>query len=267
MQHRKFITISLMTFSVFLLLACNPSGSVGSGDSTPPSGESTLAVPTVESTAVPAPISSGACANPLYPVATGVTWDYILSGTVNDNFVRKINSVDISGFEDQDTFSTGVTRTGEWKCEDGALIALDPSGGSSANVQLSTASGDFTTTSMSGVTLPAAINAGDTWSQSTTLEGTVTFNTRQADATNDFTNDCTANGNEAISVAAGDFNAMKVTCQTHMVITVSIEGATVPTTIDINTVSWYAPGVGLVKALSTGNGFDTATELTSYVIP
>ena len=267
MQHRKFIATSFMTFSVFLLMACNPSGSVGSGNSTPSSGESTLAAPTAESTAVPAPISSGSCTNPLYPVAAGVTWDYTLSGTVNDTFVRKINSVDMSGFEDQDTFSTGVTRTGEWKCDNGALIALDPSGGSSANVQLSTASGDFTTSSMSGVTLPATINAGDTWSQSTTLEGTVTFNARQADATNDFTNDCTANGNEDISVAAGNFNAMKVTCQTHMVITITIEGASVPTTIDINTISWYAPGVGLVKALSTGNDFDTTTELTSYVIP
>jgi DUF3108-like len=247
MSHRKFLVILFFPLAVVMLLACNLSGAVGSG--------------------TPAASASGACTNALYPVAEGVTWNYQLSGTVNDTIVRKINSVSGSGFEDQDTFGSGTTRTGKWNCDSGALTALDPTGGSSANVQVNSSSGDFTTTAMSGVTLPATINAGDTWSQSTTLEGTVTMNGNQAPAKNEFTSHCTVNGNESVSVPAGDFSAMKVTCQTNMIITVTVAGTSIPTPINITSVSWYAPNVGMVKSTGTGQNFDTTTVLTSYTIP
>lgn len=253
MFRKSALTVSSVIIAGILLVGC---GLSGGGNSGTPSGNST-----------PAASTSGACANPLYPVAEGVTWNYTLSGTVNDTLTRKITSVSSTGFEDLDTFGNGTTRTGKWNCDNGALIALDPAAGTSANVQVNSASADFTTTSMSGVTLPAAVNAGDTWSQSTTLEGTMTVNGKQAQAKNEFTSSCTANGSENVSVPAGNFNAMKVTCQVDMTITVTVSGATVPTTLNFTTVSWYAPGAGMVQSIGTGEGFDTTTVLTGYTVP
>jgi len=267
MSRRKVLAASFFSLAAVILLACYLSGGVGSGTPAPTSEGSTSAAPSGGSTAVPAASGSGACANSLYPVVAGVTWNYQLSGTVNDTIVRKINSVSGTGFEDQDTFGSGTTRTGQWNCDAGALIALDPSAGSSANVQTNSSSGEFTTTAMSGVTLPATVNTGDAWSQSVTLEGTVTMNGAQAPAKNEFTNHCTADGNESVSVPAGDFNAMKVTCQTNMIITITIAGTSIPTPVNITSVSWYAPNVGMVKSTGTGANFDTTTVLTSYTIP
>jgi hypothetical protein len=33
------------------------------------------------------------------------------------------------------------------------------------------------------------------------------------------------------------------------------------------TTSWFAPGVGWVKSVSSGEGVDSVIELTSYSIP
>ena len=93
----------------------------------------------------------------------GATWDYKITGPVSDTFTHTILSVESDGFTEQDQFGTGVTRQGKWQCDDGNLIALNPSGGSSASVSTEGVSVDFETTAQGGVTLPASLTAGDTW--------------------------------------------------------------------------------------------------------
>lgn len=211
---------------------------------------------------------SGPCANPLYPVLAGANWTYQLTGTTNDTINRRINTVTADGFEDQDTFDSGPVRTGKWNCAAGALTALDPVGDLTATVQRGAEISSFGTTTNDGVTLPAGIEAGTTWTQTVSITGTVTVNGISDDADNNTSLSCTANGMENVVVPAGSFNAMKVTCQNSVQITVTTDLVTIPVpALEFTSENWYAPNVGLVKSVASGGGIDTTTHLLAYSIP
>ena len=218
-------------------------------------------------TATSAPAASS-CDNPYLPVVEGATWDYKLTGPIPDTYTHTILSVEDNGFTEQDTFGTGVTRQGKWQCDQGNLIALNPSGGNSANVSTEGVSVDFETKELSGVTLPASIKAGDTWSQSLTLEGTQTIGGTAYAASNQFTSDCTAKGIESVTVPAGTFDAMRVECQINMNITVALDpNNPISTPLSSTNVTWYAENIGMVKNKTSGSGLDSTIELVSYNIP
>ena len=202
------------------------------------------------------------------PIVAGAAWNYKLTGPISDTFTHSILSMESDSFVEQDVFNTGVTRQGTWNCDNGNLIALNPPSGASANVSAgNNVSVDFETKDLRGVTLPATIQAGDTWSQSLTLEGTQTINGTAFPASNQVTNDCKATGVESVTVEAGTFDAMRVECQTAMNISITMGDAPVQSTINVTGTSWYVQGVGLVKTATTGMGLDSTTELVSYNIP
>jgi len=251
---------------VLSMLACNLGKGPASSGATPAPQDAVN--PTAQAPANNSSGSSaGACANPYLPIVSGATWNYKATGIVADTFVRSIVSVEAGGFTDQDVFGKGVTRQGKWTCDNGSLVALDPSSGASASVTAKNVSVDFKTTELSGVTLPAAVKAGDTWTQNTTLEGTETINGKPIPAKNKFTNTCKADGAESVTVAAGTFNAMKVDCQTVMDISLTMQGSPINTNLTFNSTIWYAEKVGMVKTSASGTGFDSTIELTSYKIP
>jgi len=264
---RRLFPIVAVVALVFSTLACNLSAA-----STPaPATAEPSSVPPAPSE-VPSPSSpsstSGACANPLYPVAVGVSWTYSMSSTVVGNFTRSITAVNADGFTDQDVFTSGVTRTGEWKCESGSLIALQPDGGPSGVVQTSSITAEFQTTAMDGVTLPATVDTGTAWTQNFTLEGNQSINGQSVSSKNETAYSCTAGGTESVTVPAGTFNAVRVDCQTEITITISLNGVEVPTSVSTTSTSWYAPGVGMVKSDNVISGAENNTiELTAYTIP
>jgi hypothetical protein len=228
--------------------------------------------PAEDSTAAEEPQSApaGACDNPLFPVKEGATWNYNMSDSQgNHTFTRTILAVDAAGFSDQDVFSSGTVRTSQWECDHGNLISLNPGGGgSSAGISTGGETMEYTTTQLSGVTLPASVKEGDSWSQSISLEGNNTISGISTHETNDYTSTCTAGATESVSVPAGAFEALAVTCDFTMLITVEVGGASpAPMQMNVVTTSWYAPGVGWVKSVSSGEGMDTVIELTSYSIP
>lgn len=266
MKFKVFPPLIASSILMLAILACS-FGSVPSGTQVP---EPATAESEAQVTATPnAPLaeSTGACTNPYLPIVVGATWEYKLTGAVADTFTRSILSTEAGGFTDQDVFATGVTRQGKWTCENGALTALDPANGNSASVNSENVTVDFQTTAASGVTLPASPAPGDTWTQTTTLEGTETINGQQIPAKNEFSNPCTAIGMESVTVAAGTFNALRVDCVTNMNITITMSNTPIQNAITFNATSWYAEGVGLVKITATGSGFDSVTELTAYHIP
>ena len=120
---------------------------------------------------------------------------------------------------------------------------------------------------VSGVTLPATINAGDSWSQSLTLEGTQTVQGVAYPASNQMTSDCQSIGVESVTVEAGTFDAMRVECQVTMEVSMTIGETPMGTTFNLTNTNWYADGVGLVKTVTAGSGLDSTTELVSYNIP
>ena len=285
MRVRQF-WILVLVMLISASLACNaPSASTGQGTSTGatdqgnPTEAPAQANPTESLPPAPteggAPAggggsASGACANPLYPVVMGATWTYSMTGATPGNFTRSIVAVAADGFTDQDVFDAGTTRTGQWKCDSGALTALDPGSGGAptANVATSAMSADFKTTAMDGVTLPANVTAGTTWSQSFTIEGTQSINGTDVQSKNQSNYNCTAGATESVTVAAGTFDALKVDCQSDMTITITMNGVDVPTNVNTTSTTWYAPGVGQVKTVTTLSDGSTSTiELVSYTIP
>lgn len=258
--------ISITTL-VLSMLACNLGASAPTIDNAQPTQDSSVFVaPTLAATEV-TPAAPNACDNPYIPIVAGATWNYNLVGPQNDTFTRSILAVNADGFTEQDVFGVGVTRQGEWKCENGNLVALNPSGGGSASIEAEGVKVDFQTTKLEGMTLPASINPGDSWSQSLTLEGTQTINGTAYPASNQLTSTCTAVGVESITVIAGTFDAMRVDCQTTMNLSMDMGGTPIQNTLNLNASNWYAQKVGLIKSVSTGSGLDSTVELTSYSIP
>lgn len=262
MSSRHLVSFLSVIVLFAAALACSLPGSNPSSDKPGPVGE----IPSGE---VPSNTGgSAACSNPLYPVVVGASWIYKFNGAAPGDFTRSITAVNVDGFFDQDVFTSGITRTGEWKCNAGALIALDPNGGSTAAVQSSTIDSTFKTTEMDGVTLPANINLGDSWTQNFTIEGTEIIRGMAVASKNQTAYSCTAGGSESVTVVAGTFNAVRMDCQTNISITITLNGADVPTNINTTSTVWYAPGVGMVKSdnVVSGSGNNTI-ELTAYNIP
>lgn len=267
----KLKPLSFFFASIVLLasmLACNlgvPAPTDSDAAQTPETGNPQTG-PVTEAATENVPAVS-ACDNPYLPIIAGATWNYNLTGPENDTFTRSILAVNADGFTEQDVFGVGVTREGEWKCENGNLVALNPSGGGSASIEAEGVKVDFQTTALEGVTLPASIQAGDSWSQSLTLEGTQTINGTAYPASNQLTSTCTAIGIESITVIAGTFDAMRIDCQTTMNLSMDMGGTPIQNTLNLNASNWYAQKVGLVKSVSTGSGLDSVIELTSFNIP
>jgi len=245
-------------------LACNIGARnppVGGPPAQPPisiTGEATTGAENI-------PAAGGACSNPYIPIIIGAIWNYKLTGTISDTYTHSIIAADGTSFTEQDIYGTGDTREGKWNCDKGNLVALDPTGSSSANVSAKGIS--FKTTSQSGITFPADLVPGNNWSQSVTLEGTETISGTSIPAKNEATTSCTAAGKESVTVAAGTFDAMRVDCQITMTITITMQGNSIPTTVNVNSNTWYTANIGMVKSVSSGTNFNSAVELTSYSIP
>jgi hypothetical protein len=250
--------LTLIAFALMnALAACNlPSQAVA------PEGAS-LATPSQ-----PVPQTLGQCKNPLHPVIKGAEWTYSLSGITTGTFTRTITAVREDGFTDQDVYDSGVTRTGEWKCEDGTLTALSPAEGLSSMIQSGGVTAQFETTESDGMTLPAIVTPGSSWTQNFTLEGTQTVGGGSAESTGEMSYACKAADIETVSVPAGVFDSVRVGCQINATISVRMAGVEIPTEWASATTIWYARDIGMVKTENELSGVGhSSIELTSYTIP
>lgn len=257
-SHLPFVSAVLMV----ALAACAPSpgGAATPAGSASPTGTS--------APSATAPSGAGLCDNPLYPVVAGASWNYHGSGgpTGDYDFTSTITTIAEDGFVEEAAFA-GLTKTAAWKCTPAGLALLSP-GGVTGSVSTSGLTIDFTTTDYSGVTLPKIIAAGDTWTQTLTLHGESSL----ADGTSilaDGTLSSTfkAVGIESVSVPAGTFDAMRLDVETVFIIETTVAGTTVPIELHMTGSVWYAPGVGMVKNSSNGEGVATTIILTAYAIP
>jgi hypothetical protein len=201
----------------------------------------------------------GDCDHPYFPVSQGATWHYETTGNPSSTYTHSILSVGDSGFVDQYAFdSSGTTTSNQWKCEDGNLTTLTPS------VAADGETFTFTITSNSGVTIPADLRIGSSWSQELTYEQTGEVSGVEINNMNQMTTTCTATGRESVTVPAGTFEALRLECNSK--ITITIAGID-PIVIDTSSVAWYAEEVGMVKTVSTASGVESSTVLLAYQIP
>ncbi len=227
--------------------------------------------PEATSTPMPTPTATptkSACTNPLFPVVKGAQWTYGLSGISSGTFTHSITAVRPDGFTDQDVFDSGVTRTGQWKCEDGALSAINPAESLSAMIQWEDFTADYKTTGATGVTLPAVLTPGTAWSQDFTMEGSQSISGQDVPATGKVSYSCIAADTETVLVPAGALEAVRVGCQINGTISVSMLGFDVPTELTSVATIWYARGIGMVKTENEISGIGhSSIQLNSYTIP
>jgi hypothetical protein len=269
MMKNKFLFFPALIIILVAVSACGPT--VVTSTIPVPGGAEATDVPTQPPTTAPIiPSIISECDNPLYPVVVGATWTYVISGPPDSTQDRTIQEVRSDGFTDHDEFSGGTSRTGEWTCSNGDLIALNPaaSGATTASMITAGTMADFQTTSSDGMTLPAVVTEGTNWTQNMTLEGIQTFNNIEVASKLTFSNNCTGGGIESVTVAAGTFNARRVDCIGSFNITITMNGMEIPTASTATTTLWYAEGVGMVKNSSIlSDGTTSTVELTAYNIP
>jgi hypothetical protein len=211
----------------------------------------------------PTPVPVSQCANPYYPITKGATWEYQLSGTSTDTFVRSIPNVRENGFDDQDVFSSGTTRQGSWECQQGNLISLTPNSGGAA-VLTEGVQAIYTIESSTGISFSADPQPGQEWTQNAVYIGQESTNGVNIQTRNVMNLACKVIGVEPVSVPAGDFEALKIDCSTDIAISIS---GTPAFNFTSASSAWYAQGVGMVKSSGSSNLGPIEVVLLSYNIP
>jgi hypothetical protein len=233
---------------------------------------STGGTPTPTPTPTPIRISGGECDNALWPIEAGASWSYKSEGSEfgDYTFMSTVIDQEPDSFILEIHYFSGVVANQHWQCDSGNLITLTVGGGLAAS--LSTINGtnaQVLTGNSSGVTLPAHIEAEDTWSQTLDVSGSVTMaNGKSGTAEGTYVITAKAGSVESVSVPAGDFEALRIDQQSIYNLNVTVEGMTIPMTV-VNMASlWYVPRVGLVQVVNTNDIMGTETiSLTGYNVP
>jgi hypothetical protein len=251
MNAKKLFFIPFSVLVVLVLAACGPATSVSSS-SAPASGSGQ------------ASSAGGACTNLWEPVKAGAVWNYNVTGITTATDTRTIETVASDGFTDQNAFSNGVIIPGTWKCSNSALTDMNPFSTAPAGTSPAPA---LHTDSVDGTGLPANTKPGDTFLLTYHMSGSVTENGTAHPLNEVVSEDCNADNMLSVTVPAGTYDALHLTCQVKLTITATVNGAPgQPITSNSTIQRWFAKGVGLVKSVDTSAGVRT-TELTSYNIP
>jgi hypothetical protein len=271
MRSSSFITLMVLC-GMFFISGCNLPLNGASPLATPRAGIDGL-IPDQET--LPAPSATqaaekGNCVNDYYPVVTGAAWKYTGNNSIGTyfSFTRTITNQSDNGFEDQDVWDSGTTRTGTWTCEDGDLTALSQGGFATVSVPAGpdTPKLEAESVKSDGVSIPAEMKIDESWDQSINLTGKMTLLQGEmvVAVTNETQINCTPEIMENVSVPAGSFEAMKVVCSSTM--TISIDNNTPGTVIGTSTI-WYVAGIGIVKISDMSEVGQTTIELAEYNLP
>lgn len=271
---KYFVAITVLTLLIFTACANTDTATVTSTNVSAtevPAITESPGIPLTPTTASTA-LNSTMCAHQYYPVRTGATWTYQSTGSPasKHRFTDTITSVRADGFTLTSEYEK-FSRTQEWSCSSDGLSALELGGPIVAALQSQSIQPDLELTSVSGITFPRDIAAGDTWQQTLEFAGDMNIAGEPGTASGTAQANFSAVGIEHVSVAAGEFEAMKVQADTVVDLNVTYEGLTVPVTYTATYTYWFAPDVGWVKATGDVNlaelSFTENIELISYSVP
>lgn len=222
------------------------------------------------SAAQPSAISpNNGCANAYFPHPTGASWSYASSGGERGNYTyqESVTAQSAAGFTTQDSASTGVSFSFEWKCQNGNLAALD-AGAGSFSMTASAIKMTSDSVTADGYNIPASYAPGSSWAENITVNGTVSNGagkTEKSQIVSHLT--CTSAGTDSISVPAGNFNTVKANCTRQVIVSAIVQGNPVQLAANTETITfWYAKGVGFVKSVATGGTNNETVVLTAYKI-
>jgi hypothetical protein len=146
-----------------------------------------------------------------------------------------------------------VSTDFRWKCGSQGLSSPEYGAVGGSNSQFK-----MEVVSFSGVMFPPASKwvVGSTW--------TAIYKIRAGTAKGQMSGDVNMTskivGEETVKVKAGSFRALKVTVTQKMNMTMTIQNRSTPMNNTLETTSWYARGVGLVKSSFQGGN----SELIGY---
>lgn len=213
------------------------------------------------------------CNNPLYPIKQGATWTYASTGGPGGSFTYTdtITETHLDGFTLTSQFAE-LTRSQEWTCQTDGLKALQLGGGTVAGISTLGMTAAFTTSEITGISIPNEINSGMQWNYSLKMQGTIAMpGDQQAQSNGAYSVTMQEMGIESITVPAGIFEATRIQSNSTIDIVTVFEGIEAPIKFNGTTISWYVPGIGFVKSVENGDfggtAFSATTELQSYNIP
>ena len=271
MRFRSFLHLIPTLVLLSSLLACNI-GVTPPAPTTPTLESTATSLPPTETPTAGVRTGTGLCANSLYPIIKDATWSYAGDSGSNGsyNYTDTITDVREDGFTITSLFNNSLSRTQQWACKPEGLVALQIPGAAAA-IAMQQLNVQFETSNVQGVILPASVTPGSKWSFSLDFKGTMSASGITADTTGTGVYDFTAAGVESVTVPAGTFDAQRIDGVLTLNATATVSGLPLPLKLTFNTSSWWAPGVGMVRTLTTGDLIGTPIndrlELQSYNIP
>lgn len=183
------------------------------------------------------------CNHPFYPVKEGWVWTY--SSSLSQNYSVSTYGVSTKGFTQKMDFGKFNLET-RWTCGAKGLARPEysqPSLGTAMQM-------DLKTISASGVIIPKSLGMGSSWNYSYEVEGTIKQQqmTMQMKQKVNVSNKVV--GRENVSVKAGKYKAFKVQTTMQLNGEMKVAGRAVPTNTIVESTTWYAQGVGMVKSVS-----------------
>ena len=264
-KHSKIMPVAIL-FVVLMMTSCG-----GAAEEIAPTATPETAF--VEEGASVPDLVAGECSNPYLPVVLNANWAYAASGGEVGpyTFTTTVSEV----FPDRFTLTLefdDLTLTQHWECTSEGLVALELGGGTAASLVTGDVEANLETSNIEGVTIPAGISAGDTWTHSMDVAGDVAFGDGMSGiAEGRATSTFQAVGMESVEVPAGTFEALRVDSEFTLDLTVTTDGFSLPVAFTGTGSTWYAPNSGWVLQTSSSTFFEMATtemiELQTYSIP
>ena len=261
-RMKKLASASLIVVAMCVaLVACGGGGDTASGSG--PTGSS--GSPTDATGPASSSPSTSACANPFQPVSIGAAWTYDLhsSASQDSTYTDTIASVRSDGYTVTSSFAD-LNRDIPWSCTPRGLVALQyadaPGTISNGGIQFT-----VETTSVSGVTIPAALAPGDRWTQRYVLSAKLVSSQGSGSGEGSVSTTYRALGPVDVVVHAGSFSALRVRFSGTYRFQITVAGASVPANHTFSGFLWLVRDVGVVKTTVTVGGtfsLTATTELT-----
>lgn len=263
----RYTTRILLSVLIVGSVACTSEGATAPSlaqGSPPSTATPSDATPPAE---IATPHTSGPCANDYFPVVRGLT--SVFERTIDQKVARfrqTVEDVSDQGFAVLLRFRDAGERD-VWTCSSEGLVNLEqyetgPNGGAPApgTVQF----GHFRS---EGVTVPAVVASGSSWTQTVTSRTVFTVDGVDHTERRVVSTSYKAVAEETVTTPLGSFDALKI--ETTM--TTRKTAPTFGNGIDQRTTSvftqWWARGVGLVQLVGSSDSSTTTITLVGFHFP
>lgn len=218
---------------------------------------------------------AGLCSHPYYPVVLGASHTYVTTATNSDpfEFTDTITEVRSDGFRVVSNFGDRA-RAQEWFCTPEGLATAQYTGGAATVLRTAGLIGELETSNRVGVSLPAGVAPGDTWTQTFDMAGDLNMaGGGTATASGSAAYSFSAVTIEEVTTLAGTFSALRVESTVSTTMQVSGDGGfEFSFNLNSDVVLWFVEGVGWVRTedastLGDGGSFTYTVDLQSYFIP